>query len=276
MPKTLTETSSFDATMSIPQDGDPLVINTGGSGRPLEDPLQKLTNRTKYLFDQIPNGYVRGGCLRAPLDTNIYIAPVEILVGGVLISKTTEATLAVGTVTNNTWYYVYGYNNSGNLGVELSSTAPDAALRFKTSDSTRVYLGAVRSISTTEVRPFRMSTRGAYLVRWSVTNTTPFVALTAGNATSFTDVSLTSHLPPHGRLARVLAVVTTAGTSDDAFIRTNGDTTNNHAIGGSSIANILRQRELEIETDSGQVIEYKVGNSASALDLYVTGWQEGV
>jgi hypothetical protein len=47
MAKTLTEAASFDADITIPQDGEAATMTS------LEPPLQKLTNRSKYLRDEV-------------------------------------------------------------------------------------------------------------------------------------------------------------------------------------------------------------------------------
>jgi len=53
MPKTITDVDSFDDPISTPQDLDKATATTGGADRPIEDPIQRFANRTRYLYNRI-------------------------------------------------------------------------------------------------------------------------------------------------------------------------------------------------------------------------------
>jgi hypothetical protein len=78
-------------------------------------------------------GYKRGFDLRSPGDGHLYISPGELLAydGGAGAAMAAEFDFARSpTATGSQFYYVYVHINAGALGFSISTTAPDAALRF--------------------------------------------------------------------------------------------------------------------------------------------------
>lgn len=141
------------------------------------------------------NGKVIGDCLIAtnePYDnqtpTAINVGPVAVVLGGLPLSNPASTALtaanleAGGSFTAFAWLYIYAYRNpdhtaSQQLLFTLSTVAPDAANKFKSTDSTRLYMGAVSISARATIRPFHR--RG----RRTIYHGTEF--LDAGNTNAF-------------------------------------------------------------------------------------------
>lgn len=212
--------------------------------------------------------------------------------GGVAMG-TTAATAIVGTgagetkvltgLSNNTWYYVYAYNSASypsvTVAYEYNTTTPSASLTEKSSDSLRTYIGCFRTDGSANVIPFRTTRSGVYLYRWSALagTRTDLQCLSAGASGTYADVilrnaSAVSLIPPHARIARLIAEVNGAiGTF--AQVRTKGDTGDALDIPALLAAPGMAHYPFEIETDSSLTIQYKK-NTATDLTLYVLGWGE--
>ncbi len=183
-----------------------------------------------------------------------------------------------GNLANSTWYYVYCYDNAGALDFEISITAPNANLCTKGADSTRIYLGCFRTLSTGAPIPVRMK-RGRYLYNYSGSAVADTRALNAQSATSNTAVDLAAWVPPHTQVATIRAeVVSTSGASINyAYIRTEGesgaDEINIPVPGTSAMSAVL---VLDVITDADQDIAYRVTNTGSAptVTIHVLGFYE--
>jgi hypothetical protein len=233
-------------------------------------------------------GHIRGFNLRSPGDGHLYISPGELLAydGSAGAVMTTEFDFGAAPATGSQWYYVYVHITAGAINFTISTTGPDAAQRFGATLTNERYLGCYRSQSGTVI-PFRM-TRGAggtrYTYRLSARALADFTALSSGTATTWTDVSLATWVPPHARLARLRMALlnTTAAGSPAGELRTKGDTTapsvslNNAGVSGAIAMTVYD--EPEIETDSSQAIQYQInagsGTAANAMNLYAVGFTE--
>ena len=183
-----------------------------------------------------------------------------------------------GNLANSTWYYVYCYDNAGSLDFEISTTAPNTNLCTKGADSTRIYLGCFRTLSTGAPIPVRMK-RGRYLYNYSGSAVADTRALNGGSATSNTAVDLAALVPLHTQMATVrVEVVSTSGASINyAYIRTEGeagaDEVNIPVPGTSAMSAVL---VLDVITDVDQDIAYRVTNTGSAptVTIHVLGFYE--
>lgn len=193
---------------------------------------------------------------------------------------TTAATAIVGTgagstitlsgLSNDTWYYVYAYNSASypsvTISYEYNTTTPSASLTEKSTDSQRTYIGCFRTDSSGNVLPFRSSREGMYIYRLSKISTAGFLVLNTGTAASPADVSLASFVPPHARLAILAAEV--AGTvGQRAKLYTKGDSSGYYPLAPGGIT------QLDIETNSSQVIQYEKDTSTS-VSLWAVGFRE--
>jgi len=182
----------------------------------------------------------------------------------------TGSTITLAGLSNDSWYYVYAYNSatwpSVTVAYEYNTTAPDAALLIKNTDGLRTYIGCFRTDSSGNVLPFRSSREGTYIYRLSKISTAGFLVLNTGTAAVATDVSLASFVPPHARLAILAAEV--AGTvGQRAKLYTKGDSSGYYPLAPGGIT------QLDIETDSSQVIQY-VKDTSTSVSLWAVGFRE--
>lgn len=185
-----------------------------------------------------------------------------------LPAVSTTETVTLSGLSNNTWYYVYIYNGntyaSPSRAFEVSTTAPDATLNIKTGDASRAYVGCFRTNGSATPLAFRMQNR-RYLYRISILGPGGLNVLTPGTDGSYIDVPLSSRVPPHSVLVRLLGVVDgTIGQSAD--VRTNGDTTSSFPVQVPGYV-------FDMQSDAAQIIEYQK-NTANAILLYVLGFEE--
>ncbi|MBU6202379.1 MAG: hypothetical protein KJS90_10375 [Acidobacteria bacterium] len=197
------------------------------------------------------------------------------------------------TLANDTNYYVYATVSGGVLTFEVSTTAPDAALIWKTgATGTHRYLFCFHTSSAGVPLAMQMS-RGRYLYRFSAL-TTELRALNTSSAVGATDVILARGgvagrelLPAHARIARLLSEVTAAGNHIDDTVQVNygmnGDLGTGaafiHRVYGPSTA--TNQAVFDCECDSARTIDYSItlsntdaGNPTTTTNLYVVGFEE--
>jgi hypothetical protein len=202
--------------------------------------------------------------------------------GGIELDPAGSTTVTLPTLTADTWYYLYAFDD-GSYGVdyELSTTIPDDI--FMDGDDSRRFVCAVRAVATNKVRPFRRTRDGNVTYRWSAETDgsgglAEGAALSGGTATSYTDVNLAAWLPPNSKIAKLLAGLFNSSTTTDynADFRTNGDSNIAFRVHVST-QNVSGDNEatcFEIVTDGDQKIEYVVENANLSVNLSVLGYLE--
>jgi hypothetical protein len=229
-------------------------------------------------------GWRLGGDLRAPGDGNIYIAPRRIILNanGVDTLIQTGETSFTPTTSASLWYYVYSTISGTTETIEYTSgAAPDNALIYRSAVSSRRYLGCFRTTGANVILPFRC-TRGKYLYRFSKLALSNFTALSSTGAASYTDLSLTSWVPPHARIAQLRLLLNARTTASALSIRTKGDSTaDSFTVLGTNTGTAAAHQvvePVEIETDASQAIQYVCVNSGSGVaetaSIYVTGFTD--
>ena len=188
-------------------------------------------------------------------------------------------------ISANTWYYAYASNDgSGAFVWELSTTAPDASLLFKTGTTSQRYVGCFTTVTGGVPIPFvakKSGGRGLYRYNLSGIDVLSGAAdrcevLTAGNATAWTSVNLTRYVPPHARIAHLRVSVTSTDASSRYFrLRTLGETLGyeTFAIQGTA-SQSYATFDITINVSSGQIIEYLVENANVNVTLTVLGFEE--
>lgn len=268
MSHTLSESAAFGSTVTVPDNGD------AGGVASVNGAFSTLANRAQFAKSALKDLLIHPGGMRATGgDTKVYVAPFRVTIGADQGEFTTEQQLTASW-TSATWYYVYAYFVSGTLTLEAVTTAPDAMQMHQSGDTTRRYIGCFHTYAgSSNVLPFQMR-GGRYHWRRSAA-AGEFNALTSGSATSATDVSLATWVPPHARLATVFARYGCTTTADIVSLRTKADSGNTvdfdvQTLSGQDAAIV------EIETDSSQAIQYIWGGTGSSrdLDLYALGFQE--
>lgn len=295
MTATITPVSQHDsATLTRAVAGERVMMD-GGSA-PIATLLQKFADRTEFAKDAVAFSrpawseslYVASGGTNASFTVGIgAISHVTTYRSGTTTYKNfayAGGTIGAskveggGNLANSTWYYVYCYDNAGSLDFEISTTAPNGNLCIKNGDSTRVYLGCFRTLSTGAPIPIRMK-RGRYLYNFSGSADADTRVLNLGNATSDTAVDMAALVPPHTQMATIRAdVVSTTGAAINyAYLNTEGesgaDEVNIPVPATNAMSAVL---VMDIITDSDQDISYRVTNvtSAPTLTIHVLGFYE--
>lgn len=172
-----------------------------------------------------------------------------------------------GNLANSTVYYVYAYDNAGTLDFQIATDVPNANLSTKNASSQYRYLGWFVTDSAGAPLPF-FARHGSYRFLFgAITDSSVHRALSAGNATSFTAVTV-SCVPPHIRLVRMHAEFLAGAAGRAAYLRATGTSTF-HKLYTAQSTNALNF-DTSVELNSSRQFDYKVTNSGDALTLYVT------
>ena len=295
MTTNITPVSQHDgATLSRNVDGEDAYMD-GGSA-PLGTVLQKLADRAEFAKDATAFSrpawseslYVASGGTNSSFTVGIgAISHVQTYRSGTTTHKVyayAGGTIGAskieggGNLANSTWYYVYAYDNAGSLDFEISITAPNANLCIKSGDSTRIYLGCFRTLSTGAPIPMRMK-RGRYLYNFSGSAVADARALNAGTATSNTAIDLAAWVPLHSQVATIRASVvsTTGAAANYAYIRTEGESGADEVdVYVPAVSAASATLVMDVITDGDQDIAYRVSSftSAPTLTVWVLGFYE--
>lgn len=274
MSHTLTPTSQFSTPITVPDDGD--ACNAAS----VETPFQSLTDRSQLLYEAALNVLHRPS-LSSTNGTSITIGDMAAVMG---TEGGTWKTLAYATssyspagLANSTWYYLYARITGGSVAISHSTTAPSSTLRNMNGNTDYAYLGAFRTDGSGVIIPFwSRQGRVDYAVRINVLN------VGANVTNSYTDLSLSTAIPPHVRKARVIAYgVPDTGITDFGVILTKGLT----ATGYSTSSNASWKVDLytandshafTVVTNSSQQVQYKynTGGGSSTAGIDVVGYDE--
>lgn len=292
MSTTATETPQYANTAlpERPQDGEVIYMDAGGAPQwPL---WARLYDRTAHHeaalashlawngdFAVDPGGSSSSFTVRigGMTGVNLYGASASKVLAYAGNTIGASKILGGGNLTNSTWYYVYAWNNAGTIDFEISITPPDGPRAIKSGDPTRRYLGCFPTTSAGAPIPLRAS-RGRYVYRHSGSAAADTRVLNAQSATTNTAVECALFVPPHSRLAKIRAQLTsTAAAFNYAYLRTEGDSgADEHMIPLPNINVADAVYVADIETDADQDIAYRVTNNtgAPALTLWVAGFYE--
>jgi hypothetical protein len=295
MTATITPVSQHNgATLTRAVAGERVMMDGGGA--PIATLLQAFADRCEFAKDGVAFSrpawseslYVASGGTNSSFTVGIgAISHVQTYRSGTTTHKAyayAGGTIGAskieggGNLANSTWYYIYAYDNAGSLDFEISTTAPNNNLCTKGADSTRIYLGCFRTLSTGAPIPVRMK-RGRYLYNYSGSAVADTRALNAGSATSNTAIDLAALVPPHTQVATIRAeVVSTSGASINyAYIRTEGESgADEVSIPVPGTSAMSASLVLDVVTDADQDIAYRVSNTGSAptLTVFVHGFYE--
>jgi primosomal replication protein N len=92
-------------------------------------------------------------------------------------------------------------------------------------------------------------------------------ALSGGAATSWTDVNLSSYVPPVSTLASLMIINTVIGVQ--LQVRPNG--TSNNAVRQTTVG-LNHGASVWLQTDGSQVIEYQNSTTGGSSQIYVLGF----
>lgn len=172
-----------------------------------------------------------------------------------------------GNLANSTVYYVYCFNNGGNLDFQITTDVPNANLRAKQSSSQYCYLGWFVTDASGAPLPFIMRNGHYRFLFGAIASTDAHRVITGGNATNFTAVTV-SCVPPHIRLIRLHFEFTPGAAGRAAYFRAGGTSTFHKYFVAQATYAVLG--DTAVELNSNRQFEYKVSNSGDSLETYVT------
>lgn len=197
---------------------------------------------------------------------------------------TSSANFSGGTLANSTPYYVYAYVSGGALALQVSTDAPGADGIWKTgATGTHRYLFSFVTDSSGAPVPMRRTSGGRYLYAVSTTGTSTIIALSAGTATSFTNIDCSALVPANARIATFMSIGVNSSTSahGQAQFRTDGETGGyiEQGVGVADSSNDFRGVQIfPLELPSTRVIEYRRSNASGyasiSVYVYVLGYEE--
>lgn len=197
--------------------------------------------------------------------------------------------LDTGTKAASTWYYVYLVKRSvnGATGAIFSTAnvAGSGSITLPTGyDLYRQLPLAVKTEASSNIMPFYISMGWPYrtTVRYrfviEALNYPPRTnqpnVLDGGTATTYTDVSLASYVPPISTQAILRGgIYLISGTSNLGFIRKKGSTADEFVVSNLSGRTYTEYESAIVETSADQKIQYLMyGTGSSAMDLNVQGY----
>lgn len=118
----------------------------------------------------------------------------------------------------DTWYHIYAFLNAGVPDVEIVTTAPSSpyngSARTKSGDTTRRYIGSVRTNGSGQIYNF---IKQGFLVTYRFDISTVSRVLSAGAATVQTSVSFASFVPETAR-SSVFRVINTSASIATLYV----------------------------------------------------------
>lgn len=268
MSHTLTPVDSLSA-IEVPDDGEAAVASAPGSPSSrvtLEEVVQALANRDEWIRRSLQ------GTLKSPPTLRInegatvlsFGACTELVLGEDRLSGA-AGTLALGTLPADVWRYVYAWNDGGALEYEISATAPEAGLVWKTGDTSKRYIGSFRTTLLGLIVPFT-NIRGSARQQHRV--------LVGGTSTSYVEMILRDYLgladavPPHATRVHLRVQV-----SGSARIRRVGYAAE---VQFDAADSSVQFATFDIDRNGGgrPVLEYQVIGGGDTLTVDVLGWEE--
>lgn len=284
MSHALTPSPVYTGSVTVPDSGDP---RTAAS---VETPFQTLADWSVFAVNGVASRLqwaeelsVDPGGSNSSFSINVGAIQTAVLTrvdGSYRALSAVAATIGASklesgsTLANSTWYYVYCWDNAGTLDYQISTTAPRASMAYKnTAGNVYRYLGCFRTNSIGAPIPMR-ARRGRYVYRLSATTDPQAYSDSTARGSAY-DVSLAGLVPPHARMARLQAIVTSSGASTFMNVFTKADVTD-ITWRQQSPASLTTYGEFDIETDSSQVVQitYNVGGGSGNAALRVVGFSE--
>lgn len=262
-----------DTSKYLLHEGNPVLYQNGITGAP---PLYTASNAI---------GLKAG--LRARNSTNA--TDIE-LANDISLSLDVSGVsgLDTGSKSANTWYYVYLVKriSNGETGAVFSATneAGGGSIVLPTGFNLKRQLPiAIRTDASSNILPFYVSAGWPYrpMIQYRLAimplNVAPVAGqpnvLDGGTSNSYTDISLANFVPPISTQAILRGGVYQISSSNRyGYIRKKGSTADEFVVANLSGRTYTEYESEIIETDANQVIQYRMTDSASGMDLNVKGY----
>jgi hypothetical protein len=221
--------------------------------------------------------------------TAVNVERVAAIIGGRMVRNVSSFAVTLPGLAASTRYYVYGYVNPAvgaaqQVLFECNTTVPDAANRYKTGDSSRVFLCSLISDAGSHLYPF-VKRNGEVRLVGDETNAPDFAngagayglprnspAVASGGLSG--DVLTFSNIPPTAREA--LASIYYIGTSNELTIygyASNGTMYGMCAVVEQAPAGpVPRYANVRLPLNGAQ--QFRIKGDASSFRGILIGWKE--
>lgn len=224
-------------------------------------------------------GYINGLNLEFVSTTQVRVTSgaAQIQSTGQILVVPTALTISP-SLSTNTWYHCYVYDNSGVGALECVTTAPATAwvgtARAKTSDTTRRYVGSIRTDSSSQIFNFLTEGSGTLqIIRWRNDVTNDNRILTNGSASTNTNVDASSRAPVTSRAIEV--TIYNLATGGVAYFDTNDAGSAGTGLDPDSAIGLFALNASAINTtylplNTSQVFRYSYSGSPTGSNfLYI-------
>ncbi|WMU93393.1 hypothetical protein EMOOHJMP_00200 [Microcystis phage MaAM05] len=196
--------------------------------------------------------------------------------------------LDTGTKAANTWYYLYlvKRNIDGTTGAVFSTVneVSGGNITLPTGyDLKRQLPLAVRTDASGNIMPFYISTGWPYRpsIKYRVVilpvNQPPAtgqpIVLDGGTASTYTDVSLANFVPPISTQALLRGGIYLISASGKfGYIRKKGSSIDEFVVQNLTGRTCTEYESEIVETDASQIIQYRMTDATSSMDINVAGY----
>lgn len=219
----------------------------------------------------LPSDYISANGLRL-----IWVSSssIQVTTGSCVIPSTgkTETYTSALTISSislgaSTWGHVYAFDNAGTPAVECVTTAPaspyQGSARAKTGDTTRRYIGSVKSDASGNLIQFVIDSFNEF--RWLIGNATaPLRCLSNGKSTVSTSVSLAGAMP----ITATHAILSTVNSDTSIFANLSNPFATSTTVIGIPPQGSLGTVITTFPTDASQNVSYFY-SSLPANGLYI-------
>ncbi|MBN5028191.1 hypothetical protein JY419_01970 [Stenotrophomonas maltophilia] len=215
-------------------------------------------------IDGMQMGYVSGRSL------SFSSGSLAIQSTGLILQFPATITKSGISLAANSWGHCYAFSNAGVPDVEVVTTAPAApymgTARAKTGDSSRRYLGSVRTDASGLIIPFGHKVQGGEIkYRNSVAANQ---ILSSGMSGTPVNVDASPRVPVTSTLIEIFAET---GPGDVAFI-SNPDVNADPIAGVLFFLRASQQIYGTMETSATQQLNYALTPAVSGLSIYCCGY----
>lgn len=195
---------------------------------------------------------------------------------GYAVSFPSTLTLSGLSLTASTWYHLYGYLSSGTPAIELVTTAPAApysgVARAKTGDTSRRYLGSIRSLSANTMMKFSHCEVEGKVSWYENIQNANLLLVGGGTATTATTLNCASGLPVTAKLA-TLSLYNSSSTS--VVWLNNADCNYSLGTGGNFMQIVGQQASFggDFPIAAAQTINYMYNlTTTSGVNISIGGY----
>ncbi|MFZ3193751.1 MAG: hypothetical protein WA154_11180 [Moraxellaceae bacterium] len=180
--------------------------------------------------------------------------------------------LDTGTEANSTYYYIWLISDAATTRalLSVSSTAPTMPVGY----TYKLLVGAVYNNASGHFQKFQQS--GVHVIKESTT------LLSAGTATTYTNVSLTGHAPPNARrVSGTIEVGSASAASISAYVAAETSSPGFFSVGeiyattisaGAGTPDMAVPFAINSQHEGFHRIQYKVAGTGASANIYVSGF----